>query len=814
MSVHRRAVAYCVRADVRRSWPSWLALGLLLGVAVGAVVAAAAGARRTDSAFRSLVDETDAISGGLIFPCDREADPGCAPSTEEVLAWPGVADAAPLALIHAPILDADGDVVQINDDANSTGNGEIDVMVPVDGRFGTELNRVRILEGRDADPSRVDEAVLAPVAAADQGVEVGDVLSVFPHADTEAPETWEDPVDVTVVGIGTSAAEIPPKAGFYIQGLHVTPAFAERLGPIAEQTVAVRLEPGMTFQQLAEQPGVSPFVVALDLDDLAADIDAGLRADATALWLVALVGGLASLLVVGPVLVRYAAATAEVDAVLAPLGWSRRDRAARALAHGMAIGGLAVVVTALVVAVSSTRTPIGDARAIDPNPGPELDLLLFAFGALAAVVLPCLVLVPLARRRRAGQAQRRTPLATVAARAGLPPTAVLGLRIGLEPGRRQAPIRSALVAVAVGGTAVVGVLVYTVGAHHLAETPSLAGITWDDMIYLNDQPHAAAIAERARGWPEAEAVGELGFFTPPLLLGPDETIGHVLAFGTTPGAIEPALLDGRAPSAASDLLISPLLAEDLGLEIGDEVSGAFAVGEQVDLEQNHTDPVDFEVVGIGPVPVGAGTFKVGAAITIDGFLQAMDIEDEPNPDFLLIDRRPGTDDAAIADRLAGEGLEVTDFPDFPDGVELLRSVVAIDLTTTESAPKLLGLLMAVMASGVLAYALITTVGHNRHDLAIARALGFAPRHIRRTVAWAATSFTAVALLVAIPFGIVAGRAAWRAYAESLGVIPEPIVPWTEIAWFVVLAVVIANVIALGTAWRQNHLRPAEPLRAE
>ena len=62
MPTHRGAVAYCVRADARRSWPSWLALGVLVGVAVGAVVAAAAGARRTDSAYRSLRKETAALT--------------------------------------------------------------------------------------------------------------------------------------------------------------------------------------------------------------------------------------------------------------------------------------------------------------------------------------------------------------------------------------------------------------------------------------------------------------------------------------------------------------------------------------------------------------------------------------------------------------------------------------------------------------------------------------------------------------------------------------------------------------------------------
>jgi hypothetical protein len=45
------AVWYRFRAELRSRWQAWLGLGLLLGVAAGAVMALAAGARRTDSAY-------------------------------------------------------------------------------------------------------------------------------------------------------------------------------------------------------------------------------------------------------------------------------------------------------------------------------------------------------------------------------------------------------------------------------------------------------------------------------------------------------------------------------------------------------------------------------------------------------------------------------------------------------------------------------------------------------------------------------------------------------------------------------------------
>lgn len=99
---HRAAVAYCVRADARRSWPAWLALGLLVGLAAGAVMAATAGARRTESAYQDLRVETDAMDAAILFPCGPDAGPACPPTVEEVRAVPGVRAAPAGPHWHSP----------------------------------------------------------------------------------------------------------------------------------------------------------------------------------------------------------------------------------------------------------------------------------------------------------------------------------------------------------------------------------------------------------------------------------------------------------------------------------------------------------------------------------------------------------------------------------------------------------------------------------------------------------------------------------------------------------------------------------------
>ena len=565
-------------------------------------------------------------------------------------------------------------------------------------------------------------------------------------------EHWGAPTPVTVVGLGLSTVEVPPKNGYYIQTLHTTPAFAAlpafqelRLQNEYPATIGVRLEDGVTFDELGELPSFPPFQVIVDLDtEFAQPVDEGLQSDANALWLVALLGGAASVFVLAPTLTRYRGDAAATDVNLTALGWSRRDRSARSALHGLAIGLVALAVGLAVVLVVSTRTPIGDARAIEPAPGAELDPAVVAIGLVVMLVLVVGVLASLALRSPTpDRTARRTPLARLAARAGLPSPTVLGIRIGLEPGPGQAPVRSSVFAVALGLTAMTGVLVYTSSAEHLRETPAWIGLAWDDFVFVNDHPDGVQIADDARSWPEAEAVGYALFFTPTLVLGPNHEASHALALSSGPDAIEPTVMAGRAPAGTDDLLLSPKLADTLGVGVGDRIEVAYDL-ESMTGEPGLGEPFTVDIVGIGPVPLGDGNFDIGSATTVDGMLAHLPAEItggpdvEPRADFILIDRAAGVTDDDIRERFASAGVEID--PESPGLDEFAQTIVSVDPTSTESAPNLLAVLMAVMAGGVLTYGLVTAVTRNGHDLAVARALGFTPRLLRRSGRWAGLVF--------------------------------------------------------------------------
>jgi predicted lysophospholipase L1 biosynthesis ABC-type transport system permease subunit len=97
-------------------------------------------------------------------------------------------------------------------------------------------------------------------------------------------------------------------------------------------------------------------------------------------------------------------------------------------------------------------------------------------------------------------------------------------------------------------------------------------------------------------------------------------------------------------------------------------------------------------------------------------------------------------------------------------------------------PSLFAVLVALLAVGTVAHALVSAVHGRRRDVAILKTLGFVRGQVSATVAWQATTFAVVAILVGLPLGVAAGRWPWRLTAEQLGVASPPVSPpWPMLA---------------------------------
>jgi ABC-type lipoprotein release transport system permease subunit len=129
-------------------------------------------------------------------------------------------------------------------------------------------------------------------------------------------------------------------------------------------------------------------------------------------------------------------------------------------------------------------------------------------------------------------------------------------------------------------------------------------------------------------------------------------------------------------------------------------------------------------------------------------------------------------------------------------------------------PLFLAIFLGLIALGTLAQVLVTSVRRRRRDLAMLKTLGFVQRQIRGTVGWQATTLAVVALVIGVPVGIAAGRWAWRAFAEQIGVVPAPHIGGVSLLVVVPATILLALAVSFVPALLAARTRPATVLRSE
>ena len=80
--------------------------------------------------------------------------------------------------------------------------------------------------------------------------------------------------------------------------------------------------------------------------------------------------------------------------------------------------------------------------------------------------------------------------------------------------------------------------------------------------------------------------------------------------------------------------------------------------------------------------------------------------------------------------------------------------------------------------------------------------------------WQATVLTATPLLLGVPLGLIGGAVVFRAFANSIGAVPEPATPLLAVAAIAVGLIAIANLAAVLPARRARRLATVEMLRAD
>ena len=226
----------------------------------------------------------------------------------------------------------------------------------------------------------------------------------------------------------------------------------------------------------------------------------------------------------------------------------------------------------------------------------------------------------------------------------------------------------------------------------------------------------------------------------------------------------------------------------------------------------------FRVVGLLPLPTdfGTGGIGTGAAMTTDGYARLLC---PPSPRqaqchtavthsvaVVLVRAAPGpAGSAALARHVARNQDNVTK-PTVPAAL--------VNFGASAAFPLLLGGVVAVCGLAALAHLLVVSVARRRTETGLLVALGMVRRQLAAIVFWQATTVAVVAIAAGIPLGIAAGRAIWRAFAISLGVVPVPVVQAWLIAALAAGALLAANALAAVPAMSAARSRPGPLLRTE
>ena len=810
-----RAVLRLAGHEIRVRWPGWVALALLAGLAGGVVLTAAAGARRTDSAYPRFLTVSKA-SDVLVSPAGN----GAGGYDKALARLPGAAAVAPVvglqALPPGPGGKLDGGAV---------------VMAPLDGRVGRTLEIPKMLAGRQPRPDRPDEVMINEIGAQALHVRVGSRLEMGAVAGSGSGPVRR--LSERVVGIMVQRGSVVPVTQLdAVPSIVASEALFRELGPgyLAFDGAYVKLRPGTTVSEFSNRaqalaskyPATGGQVFVADLAAQAAAVERSIRPQAVALGLFALVLAVTALLVVGQAASRQLLAASRDNGALAALGMTRGQLLAAGLIEvAVAVAAGAALACGVAVAASPLM-PIGPARTAEPDPGLSVDVPVLAVGFAATVILllarvawPAWRLASArhaAGRDAAGAPGRRSQAAERLARAGAPVSAVTGLRLAFDPGqgRTAVPVRSALAGLVLSVAAVAATVTFGANLLHLVHTPRLYGQTWDAEVDLGFGGFTPQQFERLT----AHVPGLSGWTYG---VHGTVTIGNTVipAIGLVPGrgpVASPTLLSGRLPHSAREIVLGTSVLRQIGKSIGQSVPVAPA----------GSPAAPAAIVGRAIFPYfGQGGYTTtdlgeGAVVTPAALMpQSSAAAAGSGYNFALLKFAPGprhAADIAAFGRAMARYCATVQQPTCV--ITDQRPNGASNYARIDATPEVLAGVLAVLGLAVLAQFAMSSARRRRREFAILKTLGLLRRQLAAIAAWQVTALTALALLAGLPLGVAVGHWAWALFADEVGLSTDAITPVTVVLLMVPAAILAAIAVTLPAGRHSARLSPAAALRSE
>ncbi|HEX4254472.1 MAG TPA: FtsX-like permease family protein [Streptosporangiaceae bacterium] len=818
------AVGLLLHAQLRQHGRSWLALAVLIALGGGLVMAAAATARATSAAFPAFVSRygyDDIVYTPRLLP--------------QLARMPQVTRATP---IQAPFVAAVG----------CAGCGPINASQSFDGFevAPRDLDRtVKLVSGRMPDQSDPGQTLASTTVADDSGVRVGSQVTIYTPTQAQVNQAQAQNQAVTpskaqlarvphstvrVTGLVVTENEFPAGNGPRYD-LFPTQAWAAAVNPHTQVLTFyyVKLRHGPA-DQAAFDSQLRPLQTlgADDLDTDAAAVQRSITPQAAGWWGLAGLIALAGLTVLGQAAARQFSTDADDHAALSAMGLRARQFVLFGLARAFVIGLAGAAGAVALAAALSPLTPVGEARLAAAHPGAvSLDPLVTLIGApglVAALLL--LSLWPAVRHARLRRPESLPPPAGLAvsvvravAAIGAPPSLLVGVRYALERGRGRAPVPvgTALLGTVLAVTALTATTVFGASLAWLINSPALYGVPYQTTFSNSgDDPQLEAyltgkVVSRLTGDPAIDRVT--------LAAGVELNINgqHVRAIVVKPvqGAALISPVDGRLPRGGQDIALGAATLRELGAATGDSVR--VTVTDPVTGQPRTTG---FRVSGRASFAPGFGTggFGNGAALTLPGLLRAQCPAGNPGTAAcqrqaqqgliysVLVHAVPGPSGAAALakyNRVYHGLMSVEDEP-----TEL------VNFGESVSFPLLFGAALSLFGAATLLHLLLVTVRRRRAETGLLKVLGFVRRQVAEVVGWQATTVVLAGVVVGVPLGIAAGKAAWRLFAVNFGVVPVSVVQPVPLILLAATVLLVTILLAVPPALLAARARPADLLRTE
>lgn len=849
---------YRLTRTLRSRLGGYLTVLLLVGLVGGLAMGAVAGARRTQSTFPAFL--VASRSSDLQVSIYEGS-----PAAGNVVIANEYSSQLTSELAHLPHVRHVGATVQsFVTPLNGSGRPVLpaalqDNRVATIGTAGGEYfsqDRAVADEGRLPDPARSDEMVVTAQAARLLHWRVGQTIPMGAYSFEQAlaapgPASLGPPqvrVDAKVVGVAALSGTVAnDEVDQYPAYVLLTPAFTRRLVAIhgaGFANYALRLDHGRRDVAAVEREiiGFLPrgsFYNFHLTSVVESQVERATKPASIALGAFGILAGLAALLIAGQALSRGLLAHMRDVTNLRALGASPRMITADALlgwSGSIVVGALMACVVCVAL---SPVAPLGIVRHVDPAPGIAFDwTVLGAGGATFVVGLSALAiaLAAIATRSRAVRdatsvAPSASRVATNAVRLGLPPAPVAGVRFALERGRRggAVPVGSVLGGAVVAIAVVVTTLTFGSGLSSLVSHPALYGWNWS---YAIDQVGGGSIPPFAQNLldHDREVAAWSGFNFADAQID-HQTVPILLVDSRAP--VMPPLLSGRRVDSNRDIVLGASTLAQLHKHVGDTVSITYGSPQNTPV---YVPPTTLRIVGTATLPAvgnpGVQHVSMGTgAVVPNGIappaMQAAQNNPDPNqngPSLVAVRLRKGVSPAAGLASLQRIGratlqeLANDPNPGVNTGSFLVLPVQQpaeiVNYRTMGATPAVLAGSLAAGSLVALGLTLVASVRRRRRELALLKTLGFAQGQVAAVVAWQASVVAVVGLVVGVPVGVALGRVLWDLFARAIDVVPSPSVPFVQLAFVVLGALVLANLVSFWPGRLAARTKTALLLRTE